>query len=489
MAKILRKPGIYVREIPAVSPVVAEVETAVPAFIGYTEKTSHNETTLFLNPVKIHSLTEYEELFGLAHPVQLSTAGAQGIRIKRESGTLSVDGGLTDPFLNLHFRMHYAIKLYFANGGGSCFVCSCGDYSATVSKEPMAEALEATGRIEGPTVIVFTDAVALDDAADAYALYKDALNQSERLADRMVLVDLIPEKSEKGRTPFDLVKNNFRSAIGNINLEYGAAYYPWLQTSMDYYLDEQAVPVVRGIGVTPEEIPDNTVLRSFPAGNGGDEQPTTPSLFHLHPRLYEAVKVSAEQFRVIMPPSPAMAGIYALTDRLWGVWKSPANLSINLIDELLADISDEEQQDMNMPVHGQSVNAIRKFPGRGILVWGARTLAGNNNEWRYVAVRRLCIAIETSLRKALATFSFEPNEPRTWTKIKTMVENYLVHKWREGALMGITASKAFFVRVGLGITMTSGDVRNGRLILETGLAVIRPSEFIIIRIEQQMTTA
>jgi uncharacterized protein len=121
------------------------------------------------------------------------------------------------------------------------------------------------------------------------------------------------------------------------------------------------------------------------------------------------------------------------------------------------------------------------FTGKGNLVWGARTLDGNSNEWRFISVRRLFITVEESAKKATFFFVFEPNDANTWIKVRAMLENYLTLLWREGALAGAKPEHAFFVKCGLGQTMTSQDILDGKLIVEIGMAAVRPAEFIIIR--------
>jgi phage tail sheath protein FI len=135
---------------------------------------------------------------------------------------------------------------------------------------------------------------------------------------------------------------------------------------------------------------------------------------------------------------------------------------------------------------GKSVNAIRSFSGKGILVWGARTLDGNSNEWRYISVRRFFIMVEESVKKATAPFVFEPNDANTWIRIRAMIENYLTLLWRQGALAGAKPEHAFFVKVGLGQTMSAIDILEGRLIVEIGMAAVRPAEFIILRFSHKM---
>jgi len=135
---------------------------------------------------------------------------------------------------------------------------------------------------------------------------------------------------------------------------------------------------------------------------------------------------------------------------------------------------------------GKSINAIRAFAGKGTLVWGARTLAGNDNEWRYVPVRRFFIMVEESVKLSTYWAVFEPNDANTWVKVRGMIENYLTQKWREGALAGATPKDAFFVRCGLGVTMNSQDILEGRMNVEIGMAAVRPAEFIILKFSHKL---
>jgi phage tail sheath protein FI len=138
------------------------------------------------------------------------------------------------------------------------------------------------------------------------------------------------------------------------------------------------------------------------------------------------------------------------------------------------------------PTAGKSVNAIRAFTGKGTLVWGARTLAGNDNEWRYVSVRRFFNMVEESCKKASGQFVFEPNDANTWTKVRAMISNFLTVLWRQGALAGAKPEHAFYVACGIGTTMTALDILEGRMNVEIGMAAVRPAEFIILKFSHKM---
>ena len=187
-----------------------------------------------------------------------------------------------------------------------------------------------------------------------------------------------------------------------------------------------------------------------------------------------------------LPAGAAMAGVYARVDSARGVWKAPANESLIDVKAPVVKLDNDDQASLNVHSSGKSVNAIRKFSGKGTIVWGARTLAGNDNEWRYINVRRFYNMVEESTKKASGQFVFEPNDANTWAKVRGMIENFLILQWRVGALQGAVPEDAFFVKVGLGETMTALDILEGRMIVEIGMAVVRPAEFIILKFSHKM---
>ncbi len=203
--------------------------------------------------------------------------------------------------------------------------------------------------------------------------------------------------------------------------------------------------------------------------------------------VYKSILTGVGNSMTVMPPSGAIAGVYALVDRTRGVWKAPANVSLNNVLAPATVFTASELDNLNVDATaGKSVNAIRYFTGKGTLVFGARTLAGNDNEWRYVPVRRFFNMVEESCKKSTEPFVFEPNDANTWVKIQGMTENFLTTLWRQGALQGVKPEHAFYVAVGLGKTMTALDILEGRLIVEIGMAVVRPAEFIILRFSHKL---
>ena len=503
MARNYRTPGVYVEEISKLPPSVAQVETAIPAFIGFTQKDSYNGLSLLNRPRRIRSLNDFEDVYGLpAHSRYTNQANpANGIRVTQDgNGNFVLDGPIHDPFDNLQFRMYYCLQMYFANGGGPCYIVSCGKYedASFLNATAMDNALTALRKEDEPTMILFTDAASLSKT-DFYSLYTKALAQSAELMDRVVIIDVYPDLTTATRlidfkagrldlnyaTGSGTLADDFRTSIGNNNLSYGAAYFPWFKTTLPYYTDESLLTVTSAIS----PLDTVTVLRKYPQPGETDVENPQESLYHVNSQLYSLIKKEMDRFRVILPPSSSAAGVYATVDSTRGVWKAPANVSLNFVREVMVKIDDQDQQDMNVTSTGKSINAIRFFTGKGTLVWGARTLAGNDNEWRYISVRRFYNMVEESVKKASGVFVFEPNDANTWVKVRTMIENFLILQWRAGALMGSKPDEAFFVRVGLGQTMTALDILEGKMIVEIGMAVVRPAEFIILRFSHKMVNA
>jgi len=575
-----KTPGVYVEEISLLPPSVAEVETAIPAFIGYTELAKDddgNDVSVFPFLKRITSLLEYEQFFGKNFPQEFQV-------------DIDADGvtGLT--FTPTNYLMYYALQLFFGNGGGPCYIVSVGkqtDGGAIDVNDLIGlnGGLGALKKKDEPTLILFPDATKLASDADFHDAYKQALQQCQDLGDRFTIIDLYDDVNPPTTTYED-----FRDGIGSNNLKYGAAYTPWLKTTLTYQYHDgvvtfedpsdtvvidgkvmadlkavlQTVEMLENVNKSISDVnaaTDDTVAISgivkaaqlalsaanvvieaekispstYQSGGGDDTTDvlnaanaalstaesatdvasaqaatsdvqdaaemardialgaaglTTGDVSDLQGYFTDAFEAGVRELigrqRLTLPPSSAIAGVYATVDNTRGVWKAPANISLNLVSGPLVKITNAEQDNLNVHPTGKSINAIRTFTGKGILVWGARTLAGNSNEWRYVNVRRFFNMAEESIKKATEAFVFEPNDANTWVKVRAMIENFLVLQWRAGALAGATPEEAFFVRAGLGTTMTAVDILEGRMNVEIGMAVVRPAEFIILKFSHKM---
>ena len=186
----------------------------------------------------------------------------------------------------------------------------------------------------------------------------------------------------------------------------------------------------------------------------------------------------ATGMKKLVPPGGYMAGIYARSDVERGVHKAPANEKVRGVVELEFPITKGEQDILNP----RGVNCIRAFPGRGIRVWGARTLSSDPS-WKYINVRRLFLYLEESIDEGTQWVVFEPNNEQLWDRVKQTITGFLTQVWKDGALMGRSVEEAFFVKCDR-TTMTQNDIDNGRLIVMIGVAPVKPAEFVIFKIAQ-----
>lgn len=463
-----KTPGVYIQEISTLPASIASVETAIPAFIGYTE-----DATLLNTPTRITSLLEYIDNFGGAPPQQFTlTLDDEYTDGELTSRTYTVD----DPTASL-FKLYHSLELYFNNGGGPCYIVSVGDYAggtvAAGTSDPKAGLLggiAATEKVDEPTLYVFPDAISLADEVAYGQVAKAALEMCNKLQDRFTICDVFHNGDPTAIT-------DFRGELGMEYLKYGAAYYPSLLTTLNYVVDKDNTTVTHNITTT------GTPPAAPPDYNGD----ALSAIETADPVVFRGFEAAIKKKYVTLPASGAIAGIYAKVDANRGVWKAPANVSLNSVSAPTVKVTHEEQAGLNVDAStGKSINVIRSFSGKGILVWGARTLAGNDNEWRYVPVRRLYIMIEESVKKATEFVVFEPNTATTWVRVKAMIENFLSGIWREGGLAGAKPEHAFFVKIGLGQTMTSQDILEGRMNVEIGLAAVRPAEFIILKFSHKL---
>ncbi|MCF0184898.1 MAG: phage tail sheath family protein [Bacteroidaceae bacterium] len=579
---ISKTPGVYVKEISKFPPSVAGVATAIPVFIGFTEKCADANKNV---PTPISSLLDYEEKFG-------------------KSCKLVIDSG---ELKNKEFVMYNSMRLYFDNGGGNCYVVSVGQYGENgenvINLERKAgtytSCMEALEKVDEITLLVYPDAAMILNATNLATVHQAALKHCYEMGDRFAILDIAGNGNEAIK--------EFRREIGMNHLNFGAAYYPNLKTTYSSEIDLQEMMKIETIanaikdsGITESSsdfsacfdyskvIPNlkkeyeeqKAALEAkktmFEALNGLSDAAkiiefivekgiTTDLQNEFHEKsseanpyqkdiesitgkiadvgdftidgqgniqwngvgdkdmvIYNDIKAAKNSFAKIMEdkqqeltvyvntikanvpaysaklaelqeeaavitPSAAIAGLYCANDNNVGVWQAPANVSIASVSAVTTLLSDNDQDTLNVDASaGKSINAIRYFAGKGIMVWGARTLDGNSNEWRYIPVRRLFNYVEESVKKSTSWAVFQPNDANTWTKIQCQIESFLNNLWRDGALAGDKPEKAFYVRVGLGVTMTADDINNGLLYVEIGMAAVRPAEFIVLKFSHKM---
>ncbi|KAA0129343.1 phage tail sheath family protein [Chryseobacterium sp. SN22] len=555
-------PGVSIRENARLPYSVSLSESAVPAFIGYTEL----QPAGYTKPLKISSLLEYEQYFGKAKK--------ENIRLK------DTKEGVTLVAPQTKFLMYYSLQLYFANGGGPCYIVSAGTYSSAssgVQRSALETGLEMTDTIKQPVLLVFPDAVSLEVQDDFYGLYNQAIAKADvETKNRFALLDtyygnLVIQSDNKNTV------EQFRDKINTTS--HAAAYFPHLETMLNYTFDETGTPVTHtGLQATgqssaafyAEEIAAIDRLKILAADeissgsenafvlaglmdqaiaiaekvketadvkvdltttinnakglsgalydgviydfdenaplfdgefealktavlNAKDEKGDADGILlkdleSSHSALYNQVKEAMGSLKVILPPSSAMAGVYARTDRMKGPWKAPANVSLNYVVAPAEKISDQDQSDLNIHSTGKSINAIRAFSGKGNLVWGARTLSGKDkkddgkdNEWKYIQVRRYYDMIRYVLNEVFVkSFIDEPNISFTWLHARTTVENFLNQQWKDGALAGSTPQEAYHVEA-------AGDKTKPKTMnVIVKIALVRPAEFIVLNFSHQL---
>ncbi len=621
-----KTPGVYVEEISTLPPSVGQVPTAVPAFIGYTEKAVKNGKSIINVPTHLTSILDFHSMFGHA-----ADYGKINVSLNPDSSVGEID-------FEKRFFLYDNVRMYFANGGGQCYIVSVGSYDDEITLDKLSYGLSALEKEDHPTILLCPDAMLLKKKDQAYSLQQAMLMQCNKLQDRVAILDIyngfIDRKDE------DIILD-FRNGIGVNHLKYGATYYPWIETTLsnnfgfehinlkdkdgadinmadlvedptsiinvkealndykivnEYVLDPIASgkslndtffkvdEAIRGkkeeltfyattiksliesvfklkatglsnilidnelrqklsyssalaivarsltnisldadlgvIDVTKDflefelgevEVSSKykdlseselinkgraalksifesmvNVLLSIKADTRSIKDNFDKAVYETN-ILYKSIVNEVQKKASLLPPSGAMAGIYAQVDGNRGVWKAPANVSLSSVSSPWVKIDNDQQEDLNVDVNaGKSVNAIRAFTGKGTLVWGARTLAGNDNEWRYISVRRFFNMVEKSVRLSTNWAVFEANDAITWIRVKAMIENYLTNLWQAGALAGSSPDQAFFVNVGIGSTMSAVDILEGRMNVEIGMAAVRPAEFIVLKFSHKL---
>ncbi|TAJ12201.1 phage tail sheath family protein [Marinilabiliaceae bacterium JC017] len=497
----MKTPGVYVVEKSAFPNSVVEVATAVPAFIGHTEKAVNGNKSLLNKPWRITSMAEFHSYFGGGPTPQFSinemgeedkgapdfVSGEKKYLLKQESGR------------NI---LYNSILMFYSNGGGPCYIVSVGDYSTDLEAGNFTSGVDQLVREQEPTMVVIPETTLLD-ADNSQAVQQAMLSHcGYKMKNRFAILDIWEGFRDRKDPEGDRVLD-FRNRIGTNFLDFGAAYYPWVNTSivqdkdlgygniankdvLQAILKEELIPEGSEIDETKKaEIEEKITDIANDALKGVDKELLNKTLIQVSPMFNTILKEIKDQLN-LLPPGAAMAGIYTMVDNTRGVWKAPANVSMNAVVSPALNITHDDQEELNVPLNGKSINAIRPFVGEGTLVWGARTLDGNSLDWRYINVRRTLIMLEESIKIASKAYVFEPNVANTWVTMKSMISNFLTGIWKRGGLAGASPDDAYSVHVGLGETMTSEDILEGILRVTVLVAVTRPAEFIEITFQQQM---
>lgn len=338
----------------------------------------------------------------------------------------------------------YSLFCYFQNGGGPCYILPM----LTGDADELAGLSNAIDECPDITLLVCTET---DEGLSEINTAKNAVYSA--LAPLLTPDKgyfLIADADENGTAPPSLVSAD-RSAV----------YYPNVVAAF-----KRTRPLDESISIVGYEGVDN--LSELSTSNSP---------------VYSLVNKRFEQFigeDLIILPSPLVAGVYVSTDRERGVWKAPANTVLKGVKALEVMVTPTQHGAFNEA----GINVIRWFSTRGPVIYGARTLAVDSFDWCYIPVRRLFNSVERDTKAALRVLLFEPNNEMTWERARSSIYNYLAALWQEGGLVGRKPSEAFFVHVGLGITMNKAQLEEGMLIVEIGMAAVRPAEFIILKFTQ-----
>lgn len=525
MPNTFTTPGVYINEINGFPNSVVPVATAVPAFIGYTPNAEYQGKSFFNKPFKITSFAEFQAIFMLPNPpppadpvkqyspeyylVAQKTIPTAGEYLTLGGQSYSI---LPDP--NTIYYLYNSIRLFYQNGGGDAYIVAVGSYGPVSGKpmtDPAAKVINPNVQLADlqrglalliqepePTMYICPEATLLS-LNDNSTLMETMLLQAETMQTAVCIFDIIG-----GADPDPILYTNdiqnFRNSIGSVGLKYGISYYPFIGTTIMQSSDidftnlfggdtKQLAPILN-----PPSAPNPVAAQILAMIQTPPANPQSNSQLHaallvaspIYGQIVNHVLTEAN----ILPPSGAMAGVYAVNDDETGIWSSPANTSIVGAVSLPIRLTDSDQENLNIDaISGKSVNAIRFFNGQGILVWGARTLDGNSQDWRYISVRRTMIFLEQSIKLAARAYVFSPNNANTWAALQSMISSFLTGVWQEGGLQGAFRDAAFSVSVGLGTTMTADDLLNGYMKISVQVAVIHPAEFIVISFEQQQATS
>lgn len=448
------------------------------------------------------------------------------------------------------YSFYYNLIMFFANGGGTCYIVSVSTYAdkKPLDKDMVSAALTALQKEQEVTMILVPEAVNSADCTDIQM--QMLMHCGVDMRNRFSILDVLQADPDKciqnfrsgiGSTglsyaaayyPFlctsvlgdkDITANmlvwDYVSQTAVAEQPDFAAFFP-KDSDMYVYTTDCMTKLKTGLKpvppAPPASVPPTPPVENA-AGETGDEDEeggdtpdpgpmpapepvpekyTKDELEKIASDLHSALMQNWQEYQLLvkrikeclnlLPPSAAMAGIYTMIDNTRGVWKAPANVSVNYVVRPSVDIDNRRQEDLNVPVNGKSINAIRSFIGEGIKVWGARTLDGNSLDWRYINVRRTMLFLEESVKNAARAYVFEPNDANTWLSMKCMIENFLRGIWKRGGLAGGVPEDAFSVHVGLGDTMTPEDILEGVMRITVLVAISHPAEFIEITFQQQM---
>jgi len=472
MATVLATPGVYIEENSAFASSVVPVGTAVPVFLGYTQKAARGTKSLSNVPTRISSFAEFEQFFG----------GAPKVKFEISADASNVNGYKLSVDASTRFLLHSAVKFFYSNGGADCYVLSVGDYNNGLNAKDFND--EGTGKglpqvlkYSEPTLLVIPEAVLLEKA-ECFALQQAMLlHCGYATKSRFAILDVYDGAKDRTYADDDVI-NQFREGVGATNISNTADLIEILSKEVDEDLAADRINQARATAIKGE-------LAKIESASTKEEINSLQATLKVVSGKLNSILTTIAESLNLLPASSAMAGVYTMVDSSINVAKAPANLSLGSVVGASVQITSDTQEELNLPLNGKAINAIRSFQGKGVLVWGARTLDGNSQDFRYISVRRTMTFLEQSIKSAAEGFVFEPNNTTTWSTLNATVTNFLRNQWQGGLLAGQSPEDAFSVEIGLGTTMTPNDILDGLMKMTIKVAIVRPAEFIVITFEQQ----
>ena len=322
---------VFIEDTRPLPPSITEVDTDTAAFIGYTAKaTSTAPDDLRLKPTLVRSVRDFEEFFGDSAATDATvhvTAKAAGFTVDRVDGPMSVHA------------LYFAVRMFFENGGQRCYVVSVGSLSSgRPDLASLRSGVDAIASEDAPTIVVVPEAVSLPQT-DYATLAAAIIAQCGGRKDRFAIFDLYD--GANASVDVTSARNAFPTSP---DLRYAAVYYPYLRTALTYPFDESTSFVALG--------------KSAPV--------TVASIAKTNQALHAVAVKALQNHRVTLPPSGAIAGVYAEMDRTRGVWKAPANVALKAVVEPAVALDDRRSEGFNVdPAAGKSIDTIRTFAGRG----------------------------------------------------------------------------------------------------------------------------
>ena len=485
-------PGVYIEEVPSGVRTLTGVATSITAFAGWAPKGPTDKAKLIL------TWADYHRVFGGLHK----------------------DSGLS-----------YSVNQFFANGGSQAYIIRLVGSDAEIATETLDSRLDLSGKNHGAWAndYVVTAAENPDDSNRFSLTITDPVTSAvvekfvnlsmaeadKRFAPSVVNAESLIINAEKSSgaddsppgdgetatlaggddgTPLEPDSSDFHDALDpsakdggiylldridlfNILVVPGETDATKLGDLESFCKDRRAFLVADcESDATFDDLKDgpDTGLTS------GDK--STNAAFYFP--WVNAPDPLQEGRPRSFPPSGLVAGIYARTDGQRGVWKAPAGTeaSVNGISSLVTSLTDAEQGFLNP----KAINVLRNFPVYGTVLWGARTLAGNDergSEWKYVPVRRFALFLEESLYRGTQWVVFEPNDEPLWAQIRLNVGAFMHDLFRKGAFQGSSPKEAYFVKCDKETT-TQNDINRGVVNILVGFAPLKPAEFVIIQIQQ-----